>query len=192
MLKRAVTSPAMSSVMWQPHERAGAERTVIEPMPDGFRIAGTALVVADDAAHEIRYSVLTDRSWRTRTVGAHVQGPGADRRLALHADGTGTWSVGDEPLMDLFGAIDVDLGWTPATNTLPIRRLDLAVGSAEDITVAWVAFPEHEVRRRRQRYHRIAENVYRFSSDGFEVDLTVDDSGIVTEYPGGWRAVTIG
>lgn len=182
----------MTSVMWQPQTGAGAERAVIEATTDGFRIAGTALIVSNGAAHEIRYSVLTDRTWHTRTVGAHVQGPGADRRLALHADGSGAWSVGDAPLMDLFGAIDVDLGWTPATNTLPIRRLGLEIGASEEVTVAWVAFPDHEVRRRRQRYERLSDEVYRFASDDFQVELTVDDSGIVTDYPGGWRAVTLG
>lgn len=186
---RDLGSRRMAGVMWQPYEGPGAERAVVESTPDGHRIAGTSLLVAAASTHEIRYTILVDPGWRTRTVGAHVQGPGADRRLALHADGSGTWSVGDAPLVDLFGAIDVDLAWTPATNTLPIRRLDLAVGDSAEIIVARIAFPDHDVARRRQRYTRLTESTYRLETEGDAVDLVVDQVGVVTEYPGGWRAV---
>jgi hypothetical protein len=179
----------MAGVMWQPYDGPGAERAVVESTPDGYRIAGTSLLVAESSTHEIRYTILADAEWRTRTVGAHVQGPGADRRLALHADGTGAWSVGDEPLVDLFGALDVDLAWTPATNTLPIRRLDLPIGGSAEIVVARVAFPEHDVARRRQRYTRIDASTYRLETNGDAVDLVVHEAGVVTDYPGGWRAV---
>ncbi|HSF84435.1 MAG TPA: putative glycolipid-binding domain-containing protein [Acidimicrobiia bacterium] len=182
----------MAGVLWQPHDRPGAERAVIEPTIDGFRVAGTVLLVIDELPHEIRYSVLTDHRWRTRTVGAHVQGAATDRRLALHADGEGAWSVTDEPVVDLFGAIDADLSWTPATNTIAIRRLALEVGETAEVRVAHVAFPEHEVRRVTQHYTRVSDHRYVYRSPTAEVELTVDASGIVTHYPGGWTAVATG
>ncbi len=180
----------MRSVLWHPYDGPGAERAVFEPTPDGHRIAGTSLLMVGGEPHEIRYTVLTDGGWRTLTVGAHVQGPGNDRRLALHCDGDGTWTVGDEPVIDLYGATDIDLAWTPATNTIPIRRLQLDAGAEVEVTVAYVAFPEHAVMRRRQRYTFLGEGIYRYQSDGFAVDLSVDEHGVVTDYPGGWRAAT--
>ena len=36
----------------------------------------------------------------------------------------------------LDGCPDVDFGWTPATNTVPIRRLGLEVGETASITAA--------------------------------------------------------
>lgn len=79
---------------------------------------------------------------------------------------------------------------TPATNTLPIRRLKLQVGSGQSVTAAWVKFPELSVQRLSQRYTRLKENTYRYESDtGFSAEIVVDDLGLVTAYPGGWRRI---
>lgn len=179
----------MTSMLWRRHDGTGLDRAVLERNAAGVRLSGTALLVVDNDPFEIRYSVMTDGAGATTVVGAHVQGPGNDRRLALTSDGAGTWSVGDEPILDLFGATDVDLGWTPATNTLPILRLGLAVGESAQITVAMISFPEHEVERRTQTYERLDESTYRYASTTFEGTLTVNDDGLVTEHSGGWSAI---
>jgi uncharacterized protein len=85
--------------------------------------------------------------------------------------------------------VDVDLSFTPATNTLPIRRLRLDVGEEAEILVAWLVWPELEVRPVRQRYARLAQDRYRYAQDDFEAELVVDDEGLVLEYEGLWRAV---
>jgi uncharacterized protein len=85
--------------------------------------------------------------------------------------------------------VDVDLGFTPATNTLPIRRLGLEVGEAAELAVAWLRWPTLRVERAEQRYERLARDRYRYSSGDFEADLTVDEHGLVVEYEGVWRAV---
>jgi uncharacterized protein len=127
--------------------------------------------------------VRVDGEWRTRSVDLRC----ADWRLELTADGDGTWSV---PNVD--GCIDVDLGFTPATNTLPIRRHGLAVGEAFDLDAAWVRFPELTLERLPQRYERLAEDRYRYSSPGFQAELIVDANGLVLEYEGLWRAIGFG
>lgn len=179
----------MGSMLWRRHDGTGLDRAAIERMPDGVRLSGTSLLVVDGSPFEIRYSVMTDAAGHTTVVGAHVQGLGNDRRLALTSDGAGTWSVGDDPILDLFGATDVDLGWTPATNTLPILRLGLEVGESAQITVAMISFPEHEVERRTQTYQRLDATTYRYSSATFEGSLVVDTDGMVTEHSGGWSAI---
>lgn len=182
----------MPSILWTRHDGSGLERCVLDSTPTGLRLSGTALVVVDDDPYEIRYSVLTNEAGMTTTVGAHVQGPGNDRRLALTSDGNGTWSVGDEPIFDLFGATDVDLGWTPATNTLPILRLGLDIGSSAQITAAMISFPEHDIERRTQTYERLDDVTYRYTSSTFEGTLTVNEHQLVTEYDAGWTAVASG
>jgi hypothetical protein len=85
--------------------------------------------------------------------------------------------------------VDVDLSFTPATNTLPIRRLGLEVGDEAEIHVAWLVWPELSVRPVLQRYARLAEDRYRYAQDDFEAELTVDEHGLVLEYEGLWRAI---
>jgi hypothetical protein len=38
-----------------------------------------------------------------------------------------------------------------------------------------------------QRYVRLADDTYRYTSGDFTADLTVDPDGVVTDYPGLWR-----
>jgi hypothetical protein len=60
----------------------------------------------------------------------------------------------DEP-ETLEPALDVDLGFSPLTNTLPIRRLGLlgaAPGTSSTITAAWVLVPALTVVAARQTY----------------------------------------
>jgi uncharacterized protein len=82
------------------------------------------------------------------------------------------------------------LALTPATNTVAIRRLDLQVGSGESGIAAWVKFPDLTVQPLPQRYTRLAKTSYRYESNtGFSAEITVDDLGLVTTYPGGWERI---
>lgn len=156
---------------------------------DGRRITGTTLLSFDDGPHEIRYTVITDEAWRPLTVGAHVEAPRGDFRMTLAADGEGSWSSSDEPLIELFGAIDIDLTWTPATITLALRRLDLAVGERAQSAAARVEFPEHEIDRVRITYERLDEYRYRIESGVHDTTVELDADGVVTSYPGRWQEV---
>jgi hypothetical protein len=180
----------MATILWRSRDPLGMERCVLTPVDGGYRLAGTALLHAAGEAHEIRYSVITDAAWRTTTVGAHVQSGSGDRRMALHADGEGAWSVGDTPVLELYGAVDVDLAWTPATNSLPLARLDIAVGESAEVTVAHIDFPGHDVSRKTQRYTRVGSDTYRYESEGYTAELTLRPDGLVGRYGDLWDEVS--
>lgn len=179
----------MPSILWSTIDGTGLERAVFEFGPDGTRLSGTTLLAFDGAPFEIRWSVITAPDGATVTVGAHLQGAATNRHLSLGSDGAGVWNTGDEPVMEFFGATDVDLGWTPATNTLAIRRLALDVGESGEASVVRIQFPERDIDRVTQRYTRLAVDRYEYQSGGVTAELTVDEHGIVTEYPDGWTTV---
>lgn len=180
------------SILWRRMRDPGMDRCELTTAPDGYRLSGTALFTADGRPVEIRYSITLDGQWRTRIVGVHVRAPGDIRSVALRSDGEGSWEVGGEPVDDLAGATDIDLAWTPATNTIPIRRLALDVGEHAATTVAFVPYPERVVERRAQSYARLGDRRYRYESGDFSTDLTVDDAGLVTLYPGLWASEVAG
>lgn len=103
--------------------------------------------------------------------------------LVLEHDGAGTWR--DRPELD--GCLEVDISITPMTNTLPINRLGLGVGESAEIRAVYVELPQLEVSVMPQRYTRLAERLYRYQSEGFQADLTVDEHNIVVDYPNLWR-----
>src|SRR5262249_31826864 len=88
------------------------------------------------------------------------------------------------------GCIDIDLGFSPSTNLLPIRRLALAVGQQAEVRAAWLPFPSLTFELLPQVYKRESEHKYKYESRGgaFTRFLEVNESGFVTDYPGIWIA----
>jgi len=179
----------MRTVLWQDPSDPGAERCSLETGAGGAVLSGTSLVVSDGSPCELHYAVRLDEDWRTRHVEVARQGPSEAARLVLEADGAGRWLVDGQHQADLDGCLDVDLECSPATNTLPIRRLGLAIGGQADLLAAWVRFPGPGVERAEQRYTRLAEDRYRFAISGFSADLDVDAEGLVVRYGPFWRQV---
>jgi uncharacterized protein len=152
----------------------------------GLSLIGTVLGAEGGLPVRIEYRVLADGAGLT--MAAHVRDlRGFEQRtIALERNAKGEWSVDGEPARELKGCTDVDLGCSPSTNTLPIRRLRLALASSRTIHAAWVRFPELVVTKAAQTYTRLDEFTYRYASGDFEAELTVDDDALVTGYAG-WR-----
>jgi uncharacterized protein len=84
------------------------------------------------------------------------------------------------------GCLDLDVNFSPATNLLPIRRLNLSVGLEAEVRTAWLRFPSFALELLIQHYRRIDEPTYRYESDAgkFVAELKVDAFGYVKKYPG--------
>ncbi len=182
------------SVLWYSPVLPSMERCSLREGADHWRLDGTVLTLLDDAPAEVRYAVTCDRSWRTRTCTVRIDHRDRAWRIALEADGTGSW-FRDGTRVDAFeGSIDADLGFSPCTNTIPIRRLAPAIGEEVRITVVWLRFPEFDLLSSEQAYTRIGENLYRFESGpgDFRAVIETDGLGIVTRYGDLWREVRQG
>src|SRR5690606_23152367 len=128
----------------------------------GWRLAGELEVEETEASARLRYAIDCDRQWRTRAALIEGEVDGEPVRFALAADGAGGWRRDGAPAPGLAGALDIDLGFTPATNTLPIRRLNLAVGARARVRSAWLRFPGLRLEPLEQVYTREAELTFRY------------------------------
>src|SRR5690606_7150453 len=138
---------------------------------------------------QIRYVVTCGEDWVTQDVGVIVVNGSSDRQLHLNRDRSGAWHSDSEVLKEFEGLVDVDLQVTPATNTLPIRRLQLGVGESAETDALWVRFPELALERLPQRYTRTGEFRYTYESRGgaFRAELEVDAQGLVVRYGDIWK-----
>jgi hypothetical protein len=184
---------ASKRIVWRRLDVVGVEWCEIESNEDGIRATGLVAVEWEGDAHRIDYEVGLDEGLRTRTVRVTDRVRDGERRLALEADGLGTWRS-DAGLVALSApeAIDVDLGFSPLTNSLPIWRFELDIGDSREIEVAWVRFPSLEVVSARQTYTRLDELRWRYASGGFEAELDVGEDGLVERYGAYWEAVARG
>jgi len=176
------------TVRWQRLDRPGMERATLWSSKGRWNL--DARIETDLAAghSRIRYRVSCDAEWRTEAAWATIKEGRTRGRLGLFVTGDGDWILNGQEQGDLRGCVDIDFEISPATNTLPIRRLNPKVGEERDIRVAWVRFPELRVEPTRQRYTRVGERRYRFENleSGYAVEILVDDAGLVIEYPDLW------
>jgi len=178
------------SVLWQGLNWPGSEYCCLAALETGWLLAGTAVVAAEGQPVRGTYRIECERDWRTRRVEVRVDLGPIEHNLTLSIDEQQRWQLNGQDVAALAGCIDVDLGFSPSTNSLPIRRLKLAVGESAEVAAAWLRFPSLELRRLDQRYTRLAERRYRYESEGgFMAELEVDKAGLVVDYPGGWRRV---
>ena len=178
-------------VAWRRSDEIEADEFCTVSVRDsGLSLVGTILGADGGVPIRIEYRVLTDA--RGFTTAAHVrQLRGFEQRtLVVTRDPKGAWTVDGRRVAALKGCADVDLGCSPSTNTLPIRRLRLAVGAADTIVAAWIRFPELTVAKASQTYTRLDESTYHYASGTFEADLTVDEAGLVAAYAE-WRRTAV-
>ena len=178
-------------VLWHCSSLASSEHASLVEMESGCRLRGLALLPLGGEPCHIDYDVLCDRGWMPRSCSVSVALPKQVRKIELRRADLGRWEYNGTAAAHLMGCSDIDLGWTPATNTIPIRRLDLEVGDTASILAAWVRFPELDVVTNQQHYTRMASNRWRYRSDEYDFELVTDaSSGLVLEYGLDlWRAV---
>jgi uncharacterized protein len=177
----------LRAVVWRNLNDPGSEYCRLCRTGAGFELEGHVVVALSAVPFYVHYQVRCDPRWKTQAVRMDVSRGGEARRLRISAGDNRHWIFGDEEVEAVRGCDDVDLAFTPATNTLPIRRLGLSVGESLDITAAWLRFPELTLEPLPQRYTRIAESSYRYESNGFTTQLEVDDLGLIVSYARGWQ-----
>jgi hypothetical protein len=186
------------AVLWQSLGEPDLQQCQLSPLIAGWRLDGTVVTVANGEPAVLRYQVDVDEQWVTRRalVNAAIE-LRAPIQIGLGVDDAGEWHAVRQPeptapwvtLLELAGLVDIDLAFTPATNTLPVRRLQPAVGETIAVTAVWLRFPELDVQLLPQTYQRLDEHRYRYESDGgaFTAEITVDDLGLVVDYEGLWE-----
>ncbi len=187
-----VPFPTESRLRWRRLDVPGREQARVERTAGGWRLSGELEAEDEGVAARLRYTIDCDPEWRTRSALIEGEANGEPVWFALAADGAGHWSRDGAPLPGLDGALDVDLGFTPMTNTLPIRRLGLGVGESAPVRSAWLRFPELRLEPLEQTYTREAERSFRYRAlvDGepFSARLDTDAFGRVLLYEGLWEA----
>lgn len=169
-------------------ERTSLEHLELDPWT---RARGTVTETGDSTGYAAHYDLTLDPAGFPQAVDLSFSD---GRRLGLRRSVDGEWTrESGEPLPEFTGCTDLDLSATPLTNTLPLRRLGLAVGEGAVIEAVWVGLPEFTLRRVRQRYIRLGERTYRYENleSGYRNEVTVDEHGLVVLYPGAFERVEL-
>jgi len=180
---------------WEAWENDGLEHCVMRETHEGVTLEGV-VVGARGSLYGGYYRVATDARFFTREVLVRYAG---GYSLHVSVDDQGRWYDyhSKREIEELWGCHDVDIGITPATNMLPIKRLKLQHDRSADIIAAYVPLPDQIEKEffpipARQRYTRLGKKRYRYEGlfRDFKADLDFDQVGLVLDYPGTFRRVT--
>jgi len=184
---------ALYTALWRSADGALVEHCHLRGTRSGWAFDGVLVGTVGGDPSRLTYRVSTDRRWRTGLVSVTYWQGGEKNSVRLNLGPDGVWQdllTGNDLSAALNGCTDIDLGFTPATNTIPIQRLGLAIDESREVLAAWVRFPALTVEPLPQRYTRLAEGRYLYESGPtlteFSAEITVDEAGLVTAYPGGW------
>ena len=134
------------------------------------------------------YQIVCDSLWHTRSgkVAGWVGDIPVEIKIVVDPDLR--WFLNEKDCPEVAGCVDLDLNFSPSTNLLPIRRLNLSVGDAAEVRAAWLRFPSFKLESLVQLYRRIDETTYRYESHGgdFVTELSVNEAGFVIGYPNFW------
>jgi len=203
-MPKKIVDPPARVLMWRRLDQPGLERVAVSRTPSGYRrFSGVVLAAEAGTPYLVRYVLLCDEDWSSQYLALDVRhGPGASRYVQLVTSGTGQWqhresmtrqSVVTEPFRDLAlppGCVDIDLGFSPLTNTLPLRRLRARAGASIETTAAWIRFPELDIQPLAQQYHFRAPGQFVYESEsGYRADIVVDEFGYVIRYDDLWERI---
>ena len=181
----------LATILWRRLGQPGHDVCRLERAGDNWQIDGGAAFRHEDGrVAQLHYRVRCDRAWHTQwcTVRGWLGGEAVD--LSIVHDAHGGWKLNDAPAAELGHCVDLDLGFTPATNLLQLRRLHLASGEAADAPVAWLDLDGGGLTELQQRYERRSDSDYWYAAPRFDYEgmLEVTPDGFIRRYPSMWEA----
>ena len=172
------------TILWRRLDTTGLETVRVYSDDEGWYLDGSAIFLHEEKPCRLEYLIECDIDWNT--VFVSLDGWLGDEPVDIEIDAeNGKWFLNAQEIAAVDGCVDIDLNFSPATNLLPLKRLDLAVGESKTVRAAWLKFPSFELEPLDQTYTRIDNSTVRYESGGgkFVRDLTINEDGMVIEYP---------
>ena len=179
-------------ILWKHLDREGHDACRLQGEADSWHLHGQSVFAHEALPASLSYGVAATPDWRT--TGARVTGWIGHETIDIHVERTesGAWLLDGERQDVPADILDLDLGFTPATNLLPVRRLSLAIGSEASAPAAYFDLTARQLTVLEQSYRRLDTGRYAYSAPvfGYEATLEVASVGFVRSYPGLFEAAT--
>jgi uncharacterized protein len=175
---------------WRRLDRPGRDAALLRPNGDGWLLQGAAAFDHEDGAAAVAYQVEVDA--RRETKRGVITGFFGDQRIQheIRRDGQG-WRLNGAAVEGLDDLVDLDFGFTPATNVLQLSRIALKLGQSAEVPVVWFDLASASLTKLPQRYERRGEASYWYEAPTvpYQGLLEIAPNGFVRSYPDLWQLV---
>lgn len=174
-----------TNILWTGREYYSLENCLVTTTDSGTDISSTIVGSYEKKIYRVEYHIKTNPNWQAISVEINARHSDQIQRIKYEGDGNGNWKSDGKALTQFDGCIDVDIPLTPFTNTLPIRRLNLALNQTHEIQVVYLDLLAQKITPVRQQYTRISDLEYHYENipNDFEANIQVDELGLVVNYP---------
>lgn len=177
------------SIVWQGCYSSSTEYVEVNE-GESIIVRGNITGVEETIPYSLSYILHTNLNWEVQSVSVIVKSL-TSLELFFEKKKDGWYNKEGIIQPALKDCTDIDISLTPFTNTLPVRRLQLAVGETQEITVLYISMPDGESYAMKQRYTNIDNCFYKYeNADGhYSTVLELDEQKMVVYYPGRWQRV---
>jgi hypothetical protein len=175
---------------WRRLDRPGRDAALLRAHEGGWLLEGAAAFDRELGPACVAYRVQADAGFRTeRGIVSGFVGEAVVRH-EIARDQRG-WRLNGVAIEGLEHLVDLDYGFTPATNALQLRRMALAPGQRADLPVAWFDMDSATLIELPQSYERRGASSYWYQAPTVQYEglLEIAPNGFVQSYPGLWRLV---
>jgi uncharacterized protein len=178
------------TILWRRIDIVGHDACRISRAGNNWTIEGTAIFLEGSTPSRLNYHVICDERWQSNRGQVSGWVGNTQVQLTVERDENNRWTVNGARLPHLDGLIDLDLGFTPATNTNAIKRLNLKIGDKTETVAAWLDTSDWKFKPLVQSYERLSINSFEYQSPAhdYREKLRTDQFGFVVEYPKLWKA----
>lgn len=143
------------------------------------------------SSSDVSFVIRFDDQWLTRQFLLFRDSDEPD--LWLATDGAGHWGeTNGAPREDLNGCTDIELAGSPFPRSAALRRVLAGHQRDETFIVAVIDVETLDVVPHQQRLTHVVDNQWmrRSLTTGFEVQISVDDFGMIVDEPDRFRRVS--
>lgn len=176
---------------WRRLDEKGQERCIFVCAEALCGLEGLGAVAINGSGLVFEYRMQLTPAWdlRQASIVAHL----GDDEFALNVEHRedGSWLFNGALAAEYTMCTDIDLSFSPSTNTMAIKRLNLAVGQEGASRAVYVSEPELKLSVLDQLYRRVDQHRYEYSTGDFTGEIEVDDEGIVQKYLGLFEPISV-
>lgn len=182
------------SIVWKGLDDDTEEHCSINYHDDCIKVHSEIEGWANNKAVYVEYWLKLAPNWDVMEFEVTTHIADTEFIYALTRDEDGNWKDKQGKIHPQFkNCRYIDITLTPFTNTLPVNGLHLKEGEGHDIEVVYINVLKHEMAPFKQRYTKLKSQQYKYENrDGsFSADITVDEDGFVTHYPGLFEMIRV-
>lgn len=175
----------LQKILWECKAYQSLENCFLKVTENGAEANSIIIGHHNDIIYHVEYFLKTNKNWETVMFQIKSNLNGFVQSFAFENFDQLQVCRANNSLKYAGVHCDIDISLTPFTNTLPINALLLKKGQTKNLRVLYFDILNQQTQWVQQTYTRLSKFTYKFQNipNEFEAVITVDEHGLVTNYP---------